>query len=234
MSTRKYGDDEVREIFSLATTGDAREGVLPVEVGGLTLEQLKQIGREAGIEPARVERAAASLDVRGRPATIKRAFGMPIGVSRVVDLPRAPTDREWEQKIAEFRSTFGVQGVATNTGGIRDWAQGNLHVCVEPTERGEQLRLSTIKSDAVSLNGLGLVMGGMSILMGAVVTAGGKPDKALVIVGMFGGLSLAAFATNLIRLPRWAREREGQMEVIAERAVKLLGKPDGDLGDATA
>lgn len=227
MSTRKYGDDEVREIFSLATTGDARDGVLPADTGGLTLEQLKQIGREAGIEPARVEQAAASLDVRGQSATVKRALGMPIGVSRVVDLPRAPTDREWEQMIAEFRSTFGVQGVATNTGGIRDWAQGNLHICVEPTERGQQLRLSTLKEDGVALNGLGFVMGGMALLMGAVVTAGGKADKAIVVVGMFGGLSIAAFVANVIRLPRWAREREGQMEVIAERAVKLLGKPDG-------
>ena len=77
----------------------------------------------------------------------------------------------------------------------------------------------------MALNGLGLMTGGMSLLMGAVVAAAGKPEKALAVLGMFGGISLAAFGANLVRLPRWARERERQMEAIAEHAVKLLSNP---------
>jgi hypothetical protein len=68
----------------------------------------------------------------------------------------------------------------------------------------------------------------MATLMGAVVTASGKPGKALVIVGMFGGIALAAFGANLIRLPRWARERQRQMEAIAEHTVKLLSSSPGN------
>jgi len=225
MTTRRYRDDEIREIFSLATTGDTAERPLPVEAGGLTLDELQRVGQEAGIEPARVAQAAARLDARGKPAPVRRSFGMPVGVSRVVDLPRAPTDREWEQLISEFRTTFGTQGVATTSGGLREWSHGNLHVSVEPTQHGEQLRLSTLKEDALALNGLGLVMGGMSLLMGAVVAAAGKPAKALLVLGMFGGMALAAIGANLVRLPRWARERERQMEAIAEHAVKLLSNP---------
>lgn len=225
MTTRRYGDDEAREIFRLATTGDTRSRSLPVESGGLTLDELQRIGQEAGIEPARVADAAERIGARGRQAPVRRSLGLPIGVSRVVDLPRAPTDREWEQLISEFRTTFGAQGHATISGGLREWSQGNLHISVEPTERGEQLRLSTLKGDARELNVVALVMGGMSILMGAVVTAAGKPEKALVLVGMFAGIALAAFGANLVRLPRWARERERQMEAIAEHAVKRLSSP---------
>jgi hypothetical protein len=224
MTARRYGDDEVREIFSLATTGGTRDRSLPAESGGLTLEELEQIAREAGIEPARVARAAASLDARGRQAPVRKSFGLPVGVSRVVDLPRAPTDREWEQLISEFRTTFGVKGRMASSGNLREWSHGNLHICVEPTERGEQLRLSTLKEDAIALNGLGSVMGVMSMLMGAVVTAAGKPGKALIVFGMFGGMALATFGANLLRLPRWAHERERQMEALAEHAVKLLSK----------
>jgi hypothetical protein len=225
MTERRYEDEEVREIFSLATTGSTRERPLPAESGGMTLDELQRIGEEAGIEPGRVAQAAARLDARGKPAPVRRSLGLPVGVSRVVDLPRAPTDREWEQLIAEFRTTFGIKGEAKTSGGLREWTHGNLHICVEPTERGQQLRLSTLKDDGVALNALGLGMTGMSVLMGAVVAAAGKPGKALVVLGMFGGMALAAFATNLIRLPRWARERERQMEAIAERAVKLLSNP---------
>src|SRR6185295_18104890 len=124
-------DDEIREIFSLATTGDTAERPLPVEAGGLTLDELQRVGQEAGIEPARVAQAAARLDARGKPAPVRRSFGMPVGVSRVVDLPRAPTDREWEQLISEFRRTFGTQGRATTLGGLRDWSQGHLHIAIE-------------------------------------------------------------------------------------------------------
>lgn len=225
MTQRRYGDDEVREIFSLATTGGTREQSLPAESGGLTLDELQRIGQEAGIEPARVAQAAERIDARGRQAPVRRSFGLPVGVSRVVALPRAPTDREWEQLISEFRTTFGTQGKATTSGGLREWSHGNLHISVEPTVHGEQLRLSTFKDDAVVLNGLGVLLGGMSVIMSAMVAAAGKPEKALVFLVMFGGLSLFAFGANVLRLPGWARERKRQMEALAEHTVKLLSNP---------
>ena len=225
MTKRRYREDEVREIFSLATTGGVHDPSLPSDSGGLTLEELQRIGQEAGIEPAQVAQAAEKVDSRGRPAPVRRSFGLPVGVSRMVDLPRAPTDREWEQLISKFRTAFGTQGRVTTSGGLREWSQGNLHISIEPTERGEQLRLSTLKEDAVALNGLSVVLAGMSVLFGAVVAASGKPGKALLIIGLFGGMSLFAFGANLVRLPRWARERAGQMEAIAAHAVKLLSNP---------
>jgi len=225
MTKRRYGDEEVREIFSLATTAGLRDRSLPAESGGLTLDEVQRIAQEAGIEPARVAQAAETLDARGTTSPVRRSFGLPIGMSRVVALPRAPTDREWEQLISQFRTTFGTQGQATTSGGLREWSQGDLHISVEPTEHGEQLRLSTLNSLAQVLNAFGLLTGGMAVLMSAVVAAAGKPEKALAVLGMFGGMALAAFGANLVRLPKWARERERQMEAIAEHTVKLLSNP---------
>jgi len=51
------------------------------------------------------------------------------------------------------------------------------------------------------------------------------PEKPLAVLGMFGGIALAAFGANLVRSPRWARERKRQMEAIAEHVVKLLSRP---------
>ena len=222
MTTRRYGDEEASEIFRLATTSGTPQQALPGQSDGLTLAELQRIGQEAGIEPAQIAQAAASLDARGRPSPVRRSFGLPIGVSRVVELPRAPTDREWEQLIAEFRTTFGAQGRVTSTGSMREWSVGNLHICVEPTRHGQQLRLSTRKEDASVLNAMSALMAGMATLMGAVGMAAGHPAKALTFIGLFGGMSLASFGANVIRLPRWARERERQMEAIAEHTVDLL------------
>ncbi len=222
MSSRRYGDDEVREIFSLATTSGARERSLAAESDGLTLEELQRIGEESGIEPSRIAQAAASLDARGKAPPLRRAFGLPIGLSRVIDLPRAPTDREWEQLIAEFRTTFGAQGEATATGGLRQWSLGDLHISVEPTARGEQLRLSASNSAGLLLNGMWMLFGGMSAIMSAMVAASGRPEKAVVVLSMFGGIAVTAFLANVLRSPGWARERARQLEEVAGHAVKLL------------
>jgi hypothetical protein len=65
-------------------------------------------------------------------------------------------------------------------------------------------------------------MGGMSVAMGAVVALSGAPAKAFLISGMFAAIAVAAFGANVIRLPRWARLRERQMEAITEHAVQML------------
>ena len=132
MTERRYGDEEVREILSLATTDGTRDRSLPAESGGLTLDELQRIGEEAGIEPARIAQAAKSLDARGKTAPVRRSFGLPIGMSRVVDLPRAPTDREWEQLISQFRTTFGTPGQSTTSGGLREWSGAT---CTSPSSR---------------------------------------------------------------------------------------------------
>ncbi|MBL0940396.1 MAG: hypothetical protein IBJ03_15995 [Gemmatimonadaceae bacterium] len=225
MTERRYGDDEVRQIFSLATTGDTRDQAPSVDADGLTLEEVQRIGAEAGIEPARVALAAEQIETKGRPVTVRRSFGLPIGVSRVVPLARAPTDREWELLVTEFRGTFEARGETTMSGGIREWSNGNLHIAVEPTAHGHQLRLSTLKDDAMVLNVVASLFTVMALVMGATIAAAGKPDKAIAIMVMFGGLGLAALGTNLIRLPRWARTRQQQLSAIAERTVKLLSNP---------
>ena len=78
----------------------------------------------------------------------------------------------------------------------------------------------------MALNAIGVALSVMSVFFSAVVAADGKPTKALVVLGMFGGMALAAFAINVFHLPRWARERGRQMETIADHAVKLLSNPN--------
>jgi hypothetical protein len=223
MTERRHGDDEVREIRSLAAAGDARDPSLPADVGRPTPAERQRIAQNAAIDPVRVARAAERLEVRASAATVRRSFGLPVGVSRVVDLPRAPTDREWERLIAEFRTTFGAQGRATTSGGLREWSHGHLHISVEPAADGERLRLSDLKDEAVAINGLGFLLVAMAVLLGAVLAAAGRPRTALEVLGVFGAMAvLAFFGAQLVRTPAWARERERQMEAIAERVVTLL------------
>ena len=226
---RRYRDDEVRQIFALATTGQEGEPAPVSASEGLTLAELQAVGLEVGVEPELVARAAQSLDANREVLPRGRTLGMPISVGRLVELPRNPTDREWELLVTELRTTFGAKGIVSSHGGFREWSNGNLHALIEPTESGYQLRLATVKSGAVEMNLLGGIFFSFAAMLSILLIAKGKPE-ALALPAFFAAAGVAGLGWNIIRLPRWASRREKQMEQIANRAKELLSSapPDHD------
>ncbi|HEX8432415.1 MAG TPA: hypothetical protein VF625_14085 [Longimicrobium sp.] len=218
---RTYDDDEVREIFATAARRELAEPRAD-EPRGLTLAELQEIGREAGLDAVEVARAAAALEARAAQAPERTSLGMPIEVIRVVPLPRAPTTAEWEQLVGELRSTFRARGRVASQGGLREWANGNLHACVEPSGDGYRLRLGTVKGNARTLNALGGagIVAGATALATALIT-GGMPGDVVAPV-MIAASGVAAFGANILRLPRWVDARRRQMDFIAARVAAIM------------
>src|SRR5262245_14744059 len=105
MSERRYSDEEVSAIFARATEAqqDAPRPSLPGD--GMTVAELQGIGREVGIEPEAVARAARSLDTsppirQPAPATF---LGRQVGVAHVVELPYRMTQVGWERLVLDLR-----------------------------------------------------------------------------------------------------------------------------------
>jgi hypothetical protein len=225
MAERRYTEEEVAEIFQRATEaqhGDVRR--LP-SGDGTTLEALQEIGREVGIAPELIARAAHSLDRGGQP--IKRRFlGLPIGVGRTVELERRLSDAEWERLVIDLRETFDARGVLRQDGAFRQWTNGNLQALLEPTETGHRLRLRTIKGSAYALMMSGLGMLGIAglALVKALVSGFGVAElsSVAVLVALAGGL----FGVGALQLPTWSRTREHQMEEIAARLTSSVRPPD--------
>ena len=218
---RRYGEDEVAEIFEAAANPRGPGRALS-SASGFSLAELQAIGGEAGIAPERIAHAAAALELRRGVAPRRTHLGMPVSVGRVVDLPRAPTDREWELLLAELRETFGAHGKDRSQGGLRAWTNSNLHAYVEPTETGHRLRLGTVKSNGIVLGRLGLAALLTALVMLVFLLAGGEVGDAMIMSTLFAAVGAAALGSNALRLPRWADEREAQMEHIATRARTLI------------
>jgi hypothetical protein len=227
---RKYREEEIREIFDLAVSRDEVGRPAVSDEGGLTLAELQEVGLEVGVEPERIAEAALAVDTRREVLPRRTYLGMPISVGRIVELPRAVTDREWEILVGEFRETFGARGRVASHGGVREWTNGNLHVFLEPTETGHRLRLRTLKGGAKALMTLGVAgLATALILLTVILTTGTSPVSRELALIFSAGIGGAALASNALSLPRWAREREGQMEYIAGRVGALLGeRPQGD------
>ncbi|HEU4884480.1 MAG TPA: hypothetical protein VFT45_19640 [Longimicrobium sp.] len=223
MDERRYGDEEVATIFEKAVSPQASVGAGAVtSSAGLTLRELQSIGAEVGLAPERIADAAASLEVHAGTAPRRTHLGMPVSVGRVVDLPRAPTDREWEQLVVELRQTFGAHGKQVSQGNLRSWVNGNLHAYVEPTDAGYRLRLGTTKGNAVAMGRLGIAGVVAALLFGLFMLMIGEFDGDASPALIFAVMGIAALAFNAIRLPAWARRREEQMEYIAGRARTII------------
>ena len=218
MPTRRYAEDEAAEIFRIAAELEhTTPRALPASQG-LTLAELQEIGREAGLDPALVAQAAqGSTAVAG--AEVSRFFGLPIGVRRTVELDRHVSDEEWERLVADLRETFDAKGVIRYDGPFRQWSNGNLHVLIEPTATGHRIRFRTRNEAAQILIRSGLFTLGFGALVPALLMLGESPNIAAMVssFAVIGATGLGFLGMGAMRLPRWSRTRRRQMNDLAQR-----------------
>jgi hypothetical protein len=219
---RRYGEEDIRKIFERAGSpaGGHQRAISSSE--GLTLAELQSIGSEIGFSHQQIAEAAAALTFPS-PAVRRNLFGMPVGLSRTASFPRLPDDREWELLLVDLRATFGVQGKDRSQGNLREWTNGTLLACIEPSTNGCQLRLGSSKREAVLVNGIGVswILAGLITLV-TLVRSGDFVDANTllpVICGVIGGATLVY---NGLRLRRWARTCDAQMRHVIDRARSLL------------
>jgi hypothetical protein len=233
MIERRYNDDEVAAIFAQAAQGQPTPGTGASGDDGLTLPELQQIGREVGIAPDAVARAAHSLALReqGHPG---RFLGFPISVQRTVALHRRLTEQEWEQLVVQLRQVFNAAGTLRSDGAFREWRNGNLRVLLEPTPAGHQLRLRSLNGGAREWMRGGLVALGASAATAIALAAGGHLSRGAPGVLLLSLLGLGMFANGALRLPSWARRRQRQMEDIGAALAVPSGSTRADLPDPPA
>lgn len=219
-SSRTYSKDEIAVILQKAT--EAQEQALRrlPDQQGLTLEELQEIGAEAGIAPEFIVRAAGRLDRPAPQASQQTLAGLPIGVRRTAILPAPLTDDAWGRLVAEVRATFDASGKVQQAGPLREWRNGNLKVILEPDGDTQRLRMQTVNANSRSLIGSGLVFtlfaAGLLAVWAFMGDSGLLAGPVFLAVMAAAMLGFAAFT-----LPSWSRTRAEQMEALAERATEL-------------
>ena len=230
-SDRRFSDDEVAFILEQAAAadadadaaGDASSGTA-LASRGMTLQQLTEIAREAGLSTEAVMRAAGAV-ARGDlvPTRSQRFAGLPVGVGRTIEFDRTVTDGEWERLVVGLRETFQARGVLRAEGSFRTWSNGNLQALLEPTARGHRLRLLTRRGDARAMLGLGVVgigaaaLSAIAVVQSSAVSSGAwLGPTMLALMGTFG------VVRTIVTLPSWARTRAAQMEQFADTASRIL------------
>jgi len=214
MADRRYSDDEISAIFAKAAEAPQQSALQASGDEGLTLAELQQIGREAGISSVAIAQAAHALDA-GALAAPRRLLGLPIGVERTVALNRRVSDEEWEHIVVRLREVFDARGTVREHGNFRQWTNGNLQALLEPTPTGHRLRLRTTKASARAYIGAGLVTMGMGGFVALSAAMAGRLAAATPGIALMTLMGAGMMAFNAFSLPGWARLRGRQMDAIA-------------------
>lgn len=225
---RRFNEAEVAAILERAMTRDEPGRQVGPGGEGLTLAQIQEIGREIGLAPAAIAESAWSLEAMGREAT-RRFIGLPLGVERVVPLPRRLSDEEWERVVVSLREVFDARGVVRQEGSLRQWRNGNLQALLEPTEHGQRIRLRTVKGNALGYMTMGaLFFGAGATGIVATVMGGAADPGAMTTLAIVAAAGAGVLTTTAARLFPWARRRREQMTEVASRVAALdrLGAPD--------
>jgi len=217
MAERRYNDKEIAAIFRAAAEEGPQSPQREVARDeGLTLAELQAIGSEVGIPSDAVAQAARAVDVRLGAAS-RTFLGLPIGVARTVNLNRRLTDEEWERLVVQLREVFNARGRTRSDGSLRQWTNGNLQVLLEPTETGHRLRFGTLHGGARASIGAGIATLGITAVVVISGAVWGTLGEALPGIALMAAAGAGMIASGALRLPRWARLRERQMEALATR-----------------
>lgn len=220
--TRKYSDREVSLILQRALDprydADGPDAAGP----GLTLEQVKEIAAEVGIDPVRIETAVASL-TEPDPASPNPYVGIPTTVQFQTTLAgRELTERDLHDLLGAIRAVLGRHGRVGSEFGSLEWqardALGGRYVSVVPSREGIRVRV------------LGNFRDGLFATLSGVGAAGALASVLLVGASGLGPIAPLVVAGSVLIPPpfvyRWWRRREdARLRRVLERIVALLSAP---------
>jgi len=235
---RRFSEEEVALIIKRAAELQQTEEAAEEPGHSMTLSEVEQIAKEAGIDPLLIRRAAHGLD---RPAVTNRPSPWTGAPTRLVFESSVDGEipvEEFEPLVNEIRRTFGENGVPSVLGRTLAWtstAHGGRHrakgrhIDVSVASRGGVTTIRVEEELRHLAGGLfGGIVGGVGggtsgLVIGAGVQifqspVGGFGLWALVIVGIYAA-TRALFASKVNQradeLKALVRRLEDQVATVA-------------------
>jgi len=251
MSARHYNEEEIREILTLATelqpdppAGPSQHALVRPESHapperGLTLAELEEVGRKAGIPARRIAQAAAELDIARAPGADGETYlGVPVTTRHAVRLPRMLTEEEWDRFVVRLRDTFDSTGEVRSEGTLQTWSDGTVDVMLEPLAQGARLRFRSREVSSKSLVDAGVALGVSGAMLvgvfGGAVFLTGKAIPAILLGSLAGMLGLGLGLWGLGRASGFgARSKRGaEFGALGAEARRIVGgTSESDSGD---
>lgn len=226
MAERKYNGQEITDIFERAAQEqEAARRSRPADEG-LTLSELQKIGKESGITPEFIARAAAAIEGGERNAIVEKVLGFPFVVSQTVPIAKPLTDDEWARFVVELRDMFGKDGQMGGSGALRQWTDKEVTVNVEPFGGGHRVRMGTApaKKGVAKLGiGISIAVFLVSLIPWSIVLFGGVHEPSVYMPAIVFTLLSIMPLLGLRGSSNWARKKEQQFASLVSKLNQEYG-----------
>ena len=179
---RRYSEEEAQRIF--AHVAERQRDALASDVG-LSIEDLQEAARAAGLDPDLVLQAAVSLDAPA-PERSQTLLSAPVEVVRQRRIPEPVSDETWAEIVAEARRAFGGVGIAGQIGRLREWTLASskasnqaitTRLALEPTPEGTRLTLSrNVRDMAFGFTAAAVINGVIAAVFASLFAFGVDPS----------------------------------------------------------
>lgn len=220
---RRFTPEEVREILAIAAERD-HSSELEYETL-LTLAELEEAARAAGIHPSHVRAAVADVLSPSRKAIHRTFLGVPVEIRRTRTLSRSLEAADWAKVVLEARRESGKHGVVTELGNMLEWSsdaderKSPVRVVAEPMEGGT--RITAERSTWPRSLGITLGAGAniaAALAMGATWFVTGAESNLWMPSSLLFIFAIAFFTIGLTSL-----KKKGRREAEAlERVVRTI------------
>jgi hypothetical protein len=202
-SSRRFNEKEVALIIKRASELQQTEASSDSSTG-MSLAELEQVAREAGLDPALVRRAATDLDTRVTDQKPNGFIGAPtaLRLERTID-GEVPAD-EFETLVLEMQRELGQVGAASTFGRSLQWTvQGvdrrrvstrTVQVTISPRDGRTTIRIEERLGGLAGglfgglMGGLGGGTGGLAAGVGI-----GMLHSGLAFAGIWGGIIAGSY-----------------------------------------
>lgn len=223
-NARRFGDEEVQRILEAAADLQARASALGTgSARGLTIQELRQVAAEAGIDPHFVDVAATDVD-----APMEEGGGSWMGGPDRWHfrntLPGEIEDEDKDRILMALRSLMGHRGTIEEVFGRMEWSMndgmGPVTVGVSSRDGQTEVDMSVNRSSEPGLIfGLGVPLGGFLI---GILTA-----AALDVSGVAAGGLIAAGMAAAVPPSRWfwgwrSKNIEARLRKTMERVSSII------------
>ena len=227
---RRYSEEEAQRIF--AHVAERQRDALASDTG-LSIEDLQEAARAAGLDPGLVLQAAVSLDAPA-PERSQTLLGAPVEVVRQRMIPDPVSDETWAQIVAEARRAFGGTGSVGQIGRLREWTltsqkTGNdvvTRLALEPTPGGARLVLSqNVRAAAFGFSVAAAVNAVLAVVFVSLFAFG--LDSSMIYPAVITALSaLLMGAGTPIGLRVWSERRAASFDTLLDRAELAIRAAD--------
>lgn len=225
---RKFSDREVREIIKKAVEQSSSKELVKAE--GLSLDEIKAIGGEVGIDPERLEAAALAVMRGGTGGTKNKLFGGPIVLDFEEKVPAEFDPQDTPELLSLIRRIMGQQGEAEELHGSIEWSvkgdMGERYVTLAPRDGTTTIRGSANLSNAAILTYLPVGIVGTIGAVAGTITAlkNGNPVGLIFTLGLLPAL----YAVMRAVLGEVSKSQARKLQRVVSELARKIGSGEED------